>query len=103
MNRRWCEGEVSDVSGDSCHPDGPGPNTELLVSLQELLQAGQRAQALPRLRRELQLRRTRLPPLHRLLLLPGLSEGLTEGERKAEAIAQASGGEDGEVTRVRLL
>lgn len=97
--------EILDMSGDGCHPNGP--NTYFLVSLHELLQTGQRADAPPWLVRELQLRLSRFPTLHRALLLTGLSRELTEGERKAMAIAHTSRGEDGrgegEATCVRLL
>lgn len=93
------------MSGDGCHPNGP--NAYLLVSLHELLQTGQRADASPWLVRELQLSLSRFPTLRRALLLTGLSRELTEGNRKAMAIAHASGGEDGrregEATCVRLL
>lgn len=81
------------MSGDRCHPDGP--DAHLLVSLHELLQAGQRANA-PRWHvRELQLRLPRLPPLHRALLRAGLGGRLAEGEGEAVAVAQAARGEDG--------
>lgn len=94
------------MSGDGGHPDGP--NTDLLVSLHKLLQAGQRRDAPPRHGRELQLRLPRLPPFRGALLLAGLSGELLEGERQASmAIAQAGGREDGggrgEAARVRLL
>ena len=96
---------LSDMSGDCCHPDGP--DTHLLVSLHELLQAGQRTHAPPTQGRELQLHLPRLPPLHRALLLPGLGVRLLEGERQAVSIAQvcggAVGGGGGEAARVGLL
>lgn len=93
------------MSGDSCHPDGP--NTDLLVSLHKMLQAGQRGDTPPWHGGELQLRLARLSPLHRALLQAGLGGGLLEGERRAVAVAQAAGGVDGrgrgEAARVGLL
>lgn len=58
VNRKLC----SDMSGARRHPDGP--DTDLLVSLHKLLQAGQRSDATAPHGRELQLRLPRLPPLH---------------------------------------
>lgn len=85
------------MSGDRGHPDGP--DTDLLVSLHQLLQAGHGV--------ERQLRLPRLPPLHRALLLTGLADGVLHGERQAVAIDQASGGVDesgsGEAARGGVL
>lgn len=93
------------MSGDSCHPDGP--DADLLVSLDKLLQAGQGGDAPSRHGGELQLRLPRLPPLHRALLLTGLGGRRLEGERQLVAVAQAGRGEDGggrgEAARVGLL
>lgn len=92
------------MSGDCCHPDGP--DTDLLVSLHKLLQAGQRPDAAPSHGGEVQLRLPRLPPLHRALLLAGLGGMLLEGERQAVSVAQASRGDGrgrGEAARVGLL
>lgn len=67
------------MSVDCCHPDGP--NTDLLVSLHKLLQAGQRSDAAPRHGGKLQLRLPRLSPLDGALLLTGLGGGMLEVER----------------------
>lgn len=97
--------ESSDMSGDCCHPDGP--DAHLLVSLHKLLQAGQGADAAAWHVGELQLRLSRLPPLHRALLLTGLGGRVAEGEGEAVAVAHAGGGEygggRGEAARVGLL
>lgn len=78
--------KFSDMSSDCCHSDGP--HTDVLVSLHELLQAGNG--------RELQLRLSRLPALHRALFLARLGADLLYGQRQAVAVAQAGrGGEDG--------
>lgn len=75
------------MSGDGGHPDGP--DTHLFVSFHEFLQAGQRVDASPWHRGELQLRLTRLPPLQGALFLTGFGRRLGEGERKAVAVAHA--------------
>lgn len=85
--------EYSDMSGDGGHPDGP--DTDLLVSLHKLLQAGQRTDVLSRRGWELQLRLPRFPPLHRALLLAELGGRVLEGERQVVSVAQAGEGEDG--------
>ena len=81
------------MSSDSCHPNGP--DSDLLVSLHKLLQAGQRTDAPPRHVREPQLRLPQLPPLHGAFFLTGPGVGMLEGETQAVAVAQASGREDG--------
>lgn len=99
MERKLCKREhadmceCSDVSSDSCHSNGP--NIDLLVSFNKMLQTGQRANAARWHRRELQLRLPRLPPLQRALLLTGLGGRLAEREIQAVAVAQANRGEDG--------
>lgn len=91
------------VRGDGGHPDGP--HAHLLVSLHQLLQAGQGPHTAPRHRRERQLRLPRLPPLHRALLLTGLVEGGLEGEdvAVAEARGREAGGGRGEAAGEGLL
>ena len=93
------------MSGDGGHPNGP--DTHLLVSLHQLLQTGERADAPLWHVRELQLCLPRLAALDCALLLTGLGGRLAEGKRKTVTIAQPSGGEDGrgrgEAVRVGLL
>lgn len=93
------------MSGDSRHPKGP--NTDPLVPLHEMLQAGHRPDALSWYGAELQLHLLQFPPLQRALLLAGFSGGLMLWEKNVTVIAQASGGQNrggrGEATSVRLF
>lgn len=69
------------MSGERRHADGP--HTDVLVSLHEMLQAGNGG--------ELKLGLPRPPPLLRAFLLPRLGADLLHGQRQAVAVAQADG------------
>lgn len=74
------------MPGDRRHADGP--HADVLVSLHELLQAGNA--------RELQLGLPQPPPLLQALLLARLGADLLHRQRQAVAVAQALGaGEEG--------
>lgn len=69
------------MSGERRHANGP--HADVLVSLHELLQAGNGG--------ELQLGLPRPPPLLRALLLARLGANLLHGQWQAVAVAQADG------------
>lgn len=71
----------SEMSSDGRHLNGP--NTDLLVSLDQLLQAGHS--------RERQLCLSVLPPLQRTLLLAGHGGELLRTESQPVAVARAGG------------
>lgn len=93
------------MSSDGRHPNGP--DAHLLVSLHELLEAGQGADAPWRHVGEVQLRLARLPPLNGAFFLTRFYGRLAEGEGQAVAIAHASQREDGrgrrEAACIRLI